>query len=94
LNLLKEKCQKQEEKVEKVEKKEELIEEIVLEAKEEKKEEVKVEEKKQDNIEDKFSQELNLLKNMGFSNEILNLHLLYKFGGKIEKVVEMLLKIK
>jgi len=52
---------------------------------EEKKVEQKVEEKK-------FQQELDLLKSMGFVNETLNLHLLTKFNGKVEKVVEILLK--
>jgi len=42
--------------------------------------------------ESKFQKELDLLKSMGFINETLNSHLLNKFNGKVEKVVEILLK--
>jgi len=68
---------------------EEKVEEKIVEIKKE-----EAEKKEEDIIGEKFNQELELLKSMGFANEILNLHLLYKFNGKVEKVVEMLLKIK
>jgi len=100
----------QKKKVEEIVLEEINLKEINLKESEEKVEEKKVEEKKfeekfveikkdvekkeEDIIGDKFNKELELLKSMGFANEILNLHLLYKFNGKVEKVVEMLLKIK
>jgi len=83
----KEEIKREEIKKEEIKKEEIKKEEI-------KKEEIKKEEIKEYSNEDKFKNEIELLKSMGFNNEILNIHLLYKFNGNLEKVVEILLKFK
>jgi len=75
-----------------VEKKEEIKEEEIkkIEIKEEEKK--KVEEKKIEEIKT-FEKEIELIKSMGFSNEILIKHLIEKYNGRVEKVIEILLKV-
>jgi hypothetical protein len=96
------KNEKENEKV--VEKVEDYIEEIYFDEKKpeeikiEKKEEIKIEETKQEEkkpeekVEEKYQKECETLNSMGFNNNVLNLHLLNKFNGRVEKVIEMLLK--
>jgi len=41
-----------------------------------------------------FAKQIELLKSMGFVNEVLNIHLLKTHNGNLEKIVPLLLKIK
>jgi len=68
---------------------EKKVEEIKIEEK--KVQEIKIEEKK---VQHGFEKQLELLKSMGFINEVLNLHLLKSHNGNLEKIVPLLLKIK
>jgi hypothetical protein len=70
--------------VEEIKNPDDILEEILMEEKEE-----KIEKEKPEN---KYENEIEYLKNMGFVNSSLNLLLLKKYNGKIELVVEQLLK--